>query len=84
MFLLGDLYVDGIGVKKHHGQALAWYRKAAAKGVPLAIYSVGAMYANGYGVKRDLRQARVWFQKAANKNVPSAKQALQRLNAARK
>jgi len=62
---------------------LAWYRKAAKAGVPLAIYSVGAMYANGYGVKRDLRQARVWFQKAANKKVPAAQKALQRLNAAR-
>ena len=79
------MYVDGLGVKaKNNKLAMQWYRKAADKGYPPAIYSVGAMYANGFGIRQDYKQARQWFMKAAKLGFPRAKQALQKLNQMKK
>jgi len=36
-YSLAVMYNDGIGVRKNPGEAMIWFRKAAAKGHPLAI-----------------------------------------------
>lgn len=79
-FLLGDLYVDGVGVNKDYEKAMFWYKKSAAQSYPMAMYSVGAMYANGFGVKKDTKQARHWFQQATWKGNGRAKKALIKLD----
>lgn len=73
---MGDLYVDGVGVSKDYKQAFNWYKKAAAKNMAAAQYSVGAMYANGYGVGRNMQEAKKWFQKAAKQGNAKGKNAL--------
>jgi len=36
-YSLAVMYNDGIGIRKNPDQAMFWFRKAAAKGHPLAI-----------------------------------------------
>jgi TPR repeat protein len=36
-YSLAVMYNDGIGVRKSRDEAMVWFRKAAAKGHPLAI-----------------------------------------------
>ena len=49
-----------------YGQALAWYRKAAAQDHPGAGASVGYAYDVGRGVPQDPAQAANWYRKAAD------------------
>jgi TPR repeat protein len=53
MVRLGDIYAHGYTVPEDDGQALAWYRKAADKGVAAAQYHVGLIYQTGQGTATD-------------------------------
>ena len=56
--LLGQTFHNGDGVSKSHYDAVRWYRKAAAKGHPLAFYSLSYLHMEGEGgCKRDLLEA---------------------------
>ena len=61
---LGAFYVNGWGIPKDYGQALAWYQKAD-QGDATGEEAVGAMYVYGFGVAKDYGQALAWLQKAA-------------------
>ena len=58
-YLLGEAFYSGDVVSKSHYDAVRWYRKAAAKGHPLALYSLSYLHMEGEGgCKRDLLEAR--------------------------
>jgi len=59
------MYDKGQGVPQDSGEALKWYRLAAAQGDAVAQYNRGLMYANGQSVPQDYVQAHKWFNLAA-------------------
>ncbi len=65
--MLGEMYLDGIGVKENPKEAYKWLSKAANSGDKEAQYLLGFMYENGIGLKMDISKAVLWYQKAANK-----------------
>ena len=59
---LGVLYAAGEGVAQDFGEALSWWRKAAAQGNAAAQYNIGA---EGWGVPPNKREAvSHWWQAA--------------------
>ena len=71
-FRLGEMYVNGYGVKQDDAAAMAWYRKAADQGLHEAEFAVGAAYYRGEGAKADKREAFRWFSKGAAHGEPKA------------
>ena len=65
--MLGEMYLDGIGVKQDTKKAYSWISKAAKSGDKEAQYLLGFMYENGIEVKADISKAVAWYEKAANK-----------------
>ncbi len=65
--MLGEMYLDGIGVKVDHQKAFFWLAKAANKGDSEACYLLGFMYENGLQVGQSLSRAVSWYKKAALK-----------------
>jgi len=63
--LLGEMYLDGIGVEKDPQKAFFWLSKAAKKEDPQAQYLLGTMYENGIYVSTDMHRAVKWYKEAA-------------------
>jgi TPR repeat protein len=61
-----------MGVKQDYVEALYWYRKAAAQGLPEAESNVGVMYEDGLGVERDYQQAVDWYSASAMQGASRA------------
>ncbi|MHA4810017.1 tetratricopeptide repeat protein [Flavitalea flava] len=61
---LGVSCFYGQGVQKDYQQAVAWYRKAARKNDPKALYNLGLCYKHGDGVEQSSRWANHYFVKA--------------------
>ena len=61
MVVLGNMYLDGLGVGKDLKEAFNLYRKAAIRDNPDAMVMVGALYQGGIGVKKNVRYAAEWF-----------------------
>ncbi|MGH8677806.1 MAG: tetratricopeptide repeat protein, partial [Burkholderiales bacterium] len=59
------LYESGKGIDKDYVEALAWYRKSAAKGDASAMRAIGRLYRLGLGVSMDLAEAWAWHSVAA-------------------
>jgi TPR repeat protein len=53
------MYFKGEGIPQGDVQAIAWYRKAADQGFPLAQQSLASMYFKGQGLQQDYAQALV-------------------------
>ncbi len=62
---LGGMYYYGQGVAQDYGEALQWYRLAAAQGLAKAQAALGDMYGFGQGVAQDYIQAYTWWSLAA-------------------
>lgn len=55
--MLGNFYVDGVGVEKNFTNALACYEKSANKGHAAAAYNTGGFYLEGIGTPKDIDKA---------------------------
>jgi len=75
------MYEAGQGTAQDYGQALAWYSKAADKGVPGAFTHIGRIHEDGLGVPRDLALAVKWYRKGVEKADSKAQEALRRIEA---
>ena len=64
-FILGGMYVTGVGVPPDAAEAVAWYRRAAEQGDARAQYNLGGMYREGRGVPQDAARAIAWYRRAA-------------------
>jgi len=64
-FIMGEMYYNGLGVKKDHAEAAIWIRKAADQGLAEAQFVICHMYYYGFGVKEDPAEALIWCRKAA-------------------
>ena len=67
---LGEMYANGRGVPKDYGEAIKWYRLAAAQGNAVAQSNLGLIYSYGRGVRRDDEEAVKWFRLAAAQGDP--------------
>jgi uncharacterized protein len=64
---LGYLYLQGIVVNQDPRQAIAWYTRAAERGLATAEYNLGYLYQTGsdHGIAPDPRAAVHWYEQAA-------------------
>ena len=60
----GEKYLYGRGVERSCGQAMTFFKAAAAKQNPQAFSHLGAMYATGSCVPTDRAVAYAWFRRA--------------------
>ena len=63
--ILGEMYLDGIGIKADHEKAFFWLSKAAGHGDVEAQYLLGFMYENGLKVAPNIKRATKWYTEAA-------------------
>ena len=63
--ILGEMYLDGVGVEIDHQKAFYWLSKAANAGDVEAQYLLGFMYENGLKVAVDIKRATKWYTEAA-------------------
>lgn len=69
-----ELWDKGIAVsrEKNYGEALRWFREAAAGGHPKSMSMIGNFYERGLGVPRDYVEASQWYREAAAKGDATA------------
>ena len=58
------------------GQAIEWFRKAAAQGHAPAEFQLGQLYDFGFGVAQDDALALTWYRKAAEHGSAAAQRTL--------
>ena len=71
-----DYYYGRNGKPQDYGEAVRWYRKAAAQGYASAQYNLGVSYANGQGVPQDYGEAVKWWRKVAAQGYAKAQAKL--------
>ncbi len=74
--LLGEMYLDGIGVEKDAQKAFFWLSKAAKRNDPQAQYLLGSMYENGIYVTADMQRAVKWYTESAKQGDVMAQYTL--------
>lgn len=72
MTLLGELYRDGVSVRRDLGEAMRWYKLAADRGDRQAQFALGIGHLNGAGAAKDRKIARDWLERAAAQNHAGA------------
>jgi len=75
-FDIGFMHAYGWGVPQNPAEAIAWYRKAADQGLPIAQHFLGLAYVNGEGVQTDEAEAVRWFARAAAQGFSQAQYML--------
>lgn len=68
LFLLSELYLKGIGVKKSMANAFKYIKQASGGGFSHAGVIMGEYYLYGYGIKQDLEEARNRLISTENNN----------------
>ena len=64
---VAGIYQYGLIGAANYGEALKWYRKAAAKSNPDAMLGLGVMYQLGQGVPKDQVEAVKWLTLASTR-----------------
>lgn len=78
-YSLGEMYWDGVGVRKDYVEAAKWYRKAAEQGYIEAQRMLGLMYDLDIGVAEDGVEAAKWYRMAAEQGDADAQFNLGRM-----
>lgn len=78
-FHLGVCYQNGMGVKRGHGEAEKWARKAAEQGSTKAQIVVGMSYHAGEGLPEDHVKAYAWINLAAAQGEEEAQDAVNQI-----
>ena len=69
---VGYLYSRGLGVHRDPGEAVHWWRAAAAHGSPAGELNLAFALQNGTGVVMNEEQAAFWYERAARRGSPEA------------
>ena len=64
-YWLGDIYENGLGVKKDVARAIGLFEKAGGKGFRLAQARLGSIFFHGDEIVQDVAKARQWLRRAA-------------------
>lgn len=76
-FILGKVYLGGVGVTEDHNKAVSWFRKSANQGYPVAQTILGNLYYSGSSIlPRDYTEAVKWYRLAAGKGFAEAQYML--------
>ena len=75
-FLLGYMYLNGMGVPKNPDEAVKWYTKAADGGNSFAQNSLGNIYIDGKDVPKNPEQAIKYYTMAAEQGNVYSQTAL--------
>jgi TPR repeat protein len=70
--LIGELYSQGLGVRRDATEAARWYKLAAERSDPPAMFALGIAKLKGEGVPEDRAGAAALFEQAAAQNHPGA------------
>ncbi len=74
MFRLGDEYFYGTAkTRPNYTLAAYWYRQAAEKNLPQAMFNYGICLDRGLGIKQNREAAYGWYRKAADAGFAMAK-----------
>lgn len=73
---LGDMFLQGQGVKQDSNEALKLFSQAAEQDNEYAYSRLGLMYLNGWGVKQDYDEAKKWVMKGVEKGNDGAEYML--------
>ena len=76
---LGQMYLEGVVIKRDAPLAIHYYERAVEKGIEKAILRLGEIYERGFGVEIDTAKAVTWYRKAAANGNETAKECLKRL-----
>lgn len=68
-YLLGTLYLDGLGVKQSAKNAVVWLKKAIDKRHPMAAHMLGKLYMSGMGLPMDVDKG-IHYMGLADKFTP--------------
>jgi TPR repeat protein len=74
--LLGEIYLNGRGVRPDSRTAAEWFAKSAAQNHAAAQLNLGMLYEAGQGVPVDYSRAAEWYRKAAEQGNPRAQYSL--------
>ena len=80
-YWMGQMYEQGLGVKRDVDTAVTWYRKAAEGGWTAGKLQLGEMYFEGTETLQDFTKARNWLDQAAHDGDARAQLDLGRLYA---
>lgn len=80
-YLLGKLYLNGVGVPLNPQQGLTWLTKSAKLGNKLAQFRLGEMYEKGNLVKKNKEQAVKWYKLAAINGFSEGNQRIKAMQA---
>jgi hypothetical protein len=69
---VGQMYLQGLGVKQDYAKAATWLKKAAEGGIAQAQAQLGTLYLVGEGVTADPAEAAKWTAAAADQGLPRA------------
>jgi TPR repeat protein len=72
MTLIGEIYHDGLALKRDDEEAARWWRLAANLGNPQGAFEYGVALLSGSGVKADKAAAAAEFAKAAEQGLSGA------------
>ena len=62
-FYMGQCFEFGIGVEKNEAEAFGYYRKAAERGLPDAMYRISTFYSSGTVVRQDESRKQEWLNR---------------------
>jgi len=71
-FILGHMYLGGLGVTKDYKQSLSWFRKSSKQGFASAQVEVGNAFFFGNEVAKNYELSVVWYTKAAEQGDAQA------------
>ena len=66
---LGQMLLDGHGVRHDRRAAMRWFRRAADAGLAEAMNMVGRCHERGWGVAADPSAAASWYRRAADRGL---------------
>ena len=73
---LGNRYLHGVGVEKHHGKAMDWFKLAADQGHPHSSYNLAVGHLKGIVTGLNQTEAKRLIEHAAKNGVKEAEHTL--------
>lgn len=62
--MVGDMYLNGLGVGKNFAESAKWFQLAADNGDINSMNALGRLYVQGQGVAQNHDLARTWFRRS--------------------
>lgn len=77
---LGICYFNGYGTQKNPEEAVKWFRKAADRNLPDAMFMLGVCYYDGIGIEKNQITGKELIRQAAEKGYQPAVETFKKIN----